>query len=485
MAISKILSIKSCGAGYAGKHLKQALDYIMAPEKTGRGQLIGSLNCQKEQVYEQMRQTKEQFGKTDKRQGYHLIISFVEGETDVNTAFEVIGRFAKEYLGKDYETLYAVHDNTAHIHGHIIFNSVSFRNGLKYRYQKGDWAKQIQPITNRLCEEYGLSTIELSEDKARLVKEYREWEGNRNRNSVWGDMIKRDIDAAVIQASTYESFLSILSQMGYEIKNPYRTEGKYLAIKPMGMSRFWRCHSLGENYTEERIHERIRKESLSSYEKTKAVRETRIVWCRVKYYKRAKLSGIQKVYFSRLYRTGLLRKRPYSKAWQYRDDIRKMQKLQEDYLFLARHNISSPEDIRQTAEQMADRKKEISKEKSRIFRERARLKPLFDMAAELTDLKECENCFRRGESLFEQEHIRYAGLSEQLKKEGYRAEQLSELKEYYRGQIEQIREREKTIAKEERIAARILAELMDEERIAGSVPEKKQEKEREEKEKSR
>ena len=107
MAISKILYIGDCGAGYAGKHLKQALDYITVPEKTGGGQFVGSLNCQQEQVYEQMRQTKEQFGKTDQRQGYHLIISFVEGEVDADTAFEVIGKFAKEYLGKDYEALYA------------------------------------------------------------------------------------------------------------------------------------------------------------------------------------------------------------------------------------------------------------------------------------------------------------------------------------------------------------------------------------------
>ena len=96
MAISKILYIGDCGAGYAGKHLKQALDYITVPEKTGGGRFVGSLNCQQEKVYEQMRQTKEQFQKTDQRQGYHLIISFVEGEVDADTAFEVIGKFAKE-----------------------------------------------------------------------------------------------------------------------------------------------------------------------------------------------------------------------------------------------------------------------------------------------------------------------------------------------------------------------------------------------------
>ena len=481
MAISKILYIGDCGAGYAGKHLKQALDYITMPEKTGGGQFVGSLNCQQEQVYEQMRQTKEQFGKTDQRQGYHLIISFVEGEVDADTAFEVIGKFAKEYLGKDYEALYAVHDNTNHIHGHIIFNSVSFRDGRKYRYKKGDWAREIQPVTNRLCEEYGLSTIEISEDRAKKSENYKEWNDFRDGRFVWADMIKRDIDAAVIQSATYESFLSVLSEMGYGIKNAYRTEGKHLAIKPMGMGRFRRCKSLGEDYTEERIRERIAQENLSSYKKVQHVQETKIVRCRVKRYKKAKMSGIQKRYFARLYKTGLLKKRPYSKAWQYRDDIRKMQKLQEDYLFLARHDASTVGDIRQ----MADRKKETSREKSRIFKERARMKPLFDIAAQMEALLECENCYQRGEALFEKEHGQYAALSARLEKEGYTAGQLAEFKEHYRGEIARIREKEKAVAKEERIAARILAEIAAGERAGKPEPKKKQEKERERKEKSR
>ena len=490
MAISKILYIGDCGAGYAGKHLKQALDYITVPEKTGGGRLVGSLNCQQEQVYEQMRQTKEQFGKTDQRQGYHLIISFVEGEVDADTAFEVIGKFAKEYLGRDYEALYAVHDNTDHVHGHIIFNSVSFSDGRKYRYKKGDWAREIQPITNRLCEEYGLSTIEISEDRAKKSENYKEWNDFRDGRFVWADMIKRDIDAAVLQSATYESFLSVLSDMGYGIKNAYRTEGKYLAIKPMGMSRFRRCKSLGENYTEERIRERIAQESLSSYQKIQAVQETKIVRCRVKRYKRAKMSGIQKRYFARLYKTGLLKKRPYSKAWQYRDDIRKMQKLQEDYLFLVRHNVIG--DKGQTANaikdlhlQMADWKKETSGEKSRIFKEHARMKPLFDIAAQIMALQECENCYQRGENLFEKEREEYAKLSARLEKEGYTTGQLAEFKEHYRGEITRIREKEKAVAKEERIAARILAEITAGERAGKPEPERRQERQRGQKEKSR
>lgn len=459
MAISKILYIGDCGAGYSGKHLKQALDYITEPHKTGNGEWVAALNCQKENVYHQMHQTKELFGKTDQRQGYHLIISFVEGEVDAQSAFEVIGRFAQEYLGKDYEALYAVHDNTEHIHGHIIFNSVSFRDGKKYRYKKGDWAKKIQPVTNRLCEEYGLSTIEISEDRAKPSENYKEWNDFRDGKFVWTDMIKRDIDACILQSATYESFLSMLSDMGYGIKNAYRSEGKHLAIKPMGLTRYRRCKSLGENYSEERICERIRTEDLSKYQAlSKEVPQ--IVRCRVKRYRRAKLSGIQKKYFAKLYRTGLLKKRSYSQTWKYRDDIRKMQKLQEDYLFLCRHDIHTVLGIAATADNMQEKKKETSKEKSRIFKERARMKPLFDAAEEMKGLEECENCYRRGEMLFEKEHDRWHELEKKIKKEGYSPENLASLKQHYRGEIALVREKEKAAAKEERIAKRILKELL-------------------------
>jgi len=476
LAISKILYIGDCGSGYAGKHLKQALDYIAAEHKTGEGQWVSSLNCQVESAYEQMRQTKVQFGKTDQRQGYHLIISFAEGEIDGKTAFEVIGRFAKEYLGQDYEAVYSVHDNTDHVHGHIIFNSVSFRTGKKYRYEKGDWAKKIQPITNRLCEEYGLSTIEISEDRAKPSEHYKEWNDFRDGKFVWADMIKRDIDACIMQAATYESFLSMLSDMGYGIKNAYRSEGKYLAIKPMGLTRYRRCKSLGENYSEERIRERIETENLSTYRKLSKEQKPGIVRCKIKRYKRAKLTGVQKKYFARLYRLGLLKKRPYSQAWKYRDDIRKMQKLQEEYLFLVRHEVQTAAGVAVVAENMTDKKKETSREKSRIFKERARMKPLFDTVSELSELQEAENCYKRGEEFFYEEHERYAGLLEKLKKEGYTIEQVEALKQHYRNETARIRDKEKAVAKEERIAKRILNDLLSMDAGKEQAKEKEQDK---------
>ena len=106
MAISKILNMKDCGGHFHGKHLKRSLDYVMNPEKTQDGRLVGAINCQVDSAFEQMKATKRKFGKVDKRQGYHIILSFKEDEVNPDTAFEITRRFVEEYLGKSYEAVY-------------------------------------------------------------------------------------------------------------------------------------------------------------------------------------------------------------------------------------------------------------------------------------------------------------------------------------------------------------------------------------------
>ena len=136
-----------------------------------------------------------------------------------------------------------------------------------------------------------------------------------------------------------------------------------------------------------------------------------------------------------------------------------MKKLQEEYLFLVRHDIHTMAELAVVAEHVTDKKKESSKEKSRIFKEREKMKPLFDKAAELERLREMENCYRRGEKLFRDEHERFLQLEENLKKEGYSLEQITEFKLHYRNVIARVREQEKAISKEERIAKRIMEEI--------------------------
>ena len=469
MAISKILNMKDCGGHFHGKHLKRSLDYVMNPEKTQDGRLIGAINCQVDSAFEQMKATKRKFGKVDKRQGYHIILSFKEDEVNPDTAFEITRRFVEEYLGKSYEAVYVVHDNTAHVHSHIVFNSVSFVDGKKYRYEKGDWAKYIQPITNKLCQEYGLSIIDVDDgSKEKEHESYKDWSEYREGSFVWADMIKRDLDSCILQAGNNEQFLELLSDKGYEVK-----QGKYLAVKPQGMTRFRRCKTLGDMYSDEAIRERIEKEDISFYREQQKEVQPVLCKCKVRRYRRAKMSGLQKRYYAKLYRIGKLKKKPYSQVWKYRDDIRKMHKLQEQYLFLVRHKIESAEELVSVLDNLTDKKKEASKEKSKTYKAKERFKDIFDKAEQIRELDDAESCYQSGDTFFEDEHNAWERLNTELLAQGYSVEEVESLRKKYESKYAQDCKAERAVSKELSLGKSIWKELT----VSASAEEKQYDKE--------
>lgn len=454
MAISKILNMKDSGSAYHGKHLKRSIDYITEGWKTRDGQLVGVLNCLPGNVYEQMRDTKKLFDKNSGRQGYHIVLSFKPGEADPETAFEIAGKFADRYLGTRYETVYAVHDNTDCIHAHIIWNSVSFVDGRKYHYKKGDWERDIYPIVNELCREYGLSELQLDDDKV-LTGDFEE----RNRSAGqtgWNPMIKRDLDACILQAATFAEFQSLLTEKGYECK-----EGKHFAVKPPGMGRFRRCSSLGEDYTEEQIRRRIESENIKSYaaEETKPAQ---IMRCHVKRYRRAKLSGLQKKYYARLYRIGALKKRPYSQAWKYRDEIQKLQKIQRQYLFLERYNIHTMADLVAVIGSLQEKDAQAVSAKKLVYRERQRFKELFGIADCMEKLENAHAAYLNGDKFFEEEQGQWISYEAQLQAAGYGYQEIQSLREYFHHRIAEVIEKEAVVKRELATGNSILYENMPE-----------------------
>ena len=469
MAISKILHMKDSGNSFHARHLKRALDYVMNPEKTQRERLVGAVNCQADMAFEQMMDTKKQFGKTDKRQGYHIILSFKEDEVEPDRAFKITQKFVAEYLGDAYEAVFVVHDNTDHVHSHIVFNSVSFVDGKKYRYEKGDWAKYIQPITNKLCQEYGLSIIDVEDgSKEKQHENYKDWSEYREGSFVWADMIKRDLDACILQANDFSGFLELLSEKGYEVK-----QGKHLAVRPQGMTRFRRCKTLGENYSQEAIVERIAKEDLSFYQSQNEEKQAAIVKCYVKRYRRAKMSGLQKRYYAKLYRIGKLKKKPYSQVWKYKDDIRKMHKLQEQYLFLVRHKIESAEELVSVLDNLTDKKKEASKEKSKTYKAKERFKDIFDKAEQIRGLDDAESCYQSGDTFFEDEHNAWERLNTELLAQGYSVEEVESLRKKYESKYAQDCKAERAVSKELNLGRSIWKELT----VSASAEEKQYDKE--------
>ena len=453
MAITKILKISE-NKDWAPKHLRQAIEYICRDEKTGYGRYVGAVGCIPDHALDQMLDTKKLFAKKDKVQGYHLIISFKEGEVDPKTAFEIVGKFVDEYLNGEYEAVYSVHTDTDHIHGHIIFNSVNHISGRKYQYRKGDWAQYIQPITNRLCEEYGLSTIDLDEIASRGKDFTGRFADSRGQESVLAAMIRRDFDSALLLSLDYESFLRRLEDMGYEIR-----EGKQLTVRPMGMKRFRRTSALGERYTEEELRRRVEEETIDTYRHRK--KEPRILRVKVPpHIRRANLSGVQKRYFRKLYETGQLRKHPYSKAWQFRDEIKRFHKLQEQYLFLAKYELHDGPGLVRLHAALNEKKKMQRKEQSRIYKERAKLKPLFEITDRLDQLEPAELAYQDGDDFFKEEHREYKAFRDKLSDQGYSYEDVKKLEAHYQSELARYRDLFKSINKELRICGELVDEVV-------------------------
>ncbi len=336
-------------------HLKQAITYILKPEKLGAANLVGGVNCLPEKAYEMMKATKKMFQKTGGRQGYHLVISLKPGEGTPEQMYDIAMRFAEELLHNEYETVVAVHTDREHLHAHIVLNSVNMVNGHKFQYLNGEWKAIIQPITNRLCEEYGLDIMpaEYSKDPKNMSRP--EWE----RENSYTTLIKDDVNYCALLAEDERYFIYLLSRLGYEVK-----EGKHIAVKAPGMKRFKRIDTISEDFTRENINALIRYGD-SSNARPKVYTFNPI------YVKRAKLSKFQKKYYARLYRLRLIeKKRFHYKSAHYYEAIKQMHLLQEEYLMIVNHDVHSLSDLIYLVNKLQNDLQDVETEQKQMYSER-------------------------------------------------------------------------------------------------------------------
>lgn len=278
MAYLRLGHIKEAAGGNKSVGLKNCLDYIFNPLKTEDKKLIGGYNIKipdnrdnvTDSVYNRMISTKIANDKTDGRQGYHYKLSFPENEkVSSELAMKITNEFCEECFN-GFECAYAVHTNTIHLHSHIVFNSVNL-DGYKYQYKNGDWAKIIQPAANRICEKYGLSSLELNLDEdfklTHKCKDYGAWKkiNKKNKYSSYTNNggkytnsdIRSDIDDCINISSDWVSFVSNMEERGHKLDD----SGKYLKILAPGRQRWCRTHILSEDkflYSKDEIIKRIK-----------------------------------------------------------------------------------------------------------------------------------------------------------------------------------------------------------------------------------
>ena len=355
MAITKILNIQESDGRNPASHLKNALEYIQNPDKTEECVLVGSINCLPDTAFEQMEETKNIFHKTGKRQGYHVIISFSpEEKVTAEHAMYVLEHFAKDVLGNDYEAVYAVHTDREHMHGHLIWNSVSMTTGKKYNSPKGNWKNHLQPITNKYCDELGLSIMpaEYSKNPKNISRD--KWEKEMSMKEI----ILRDAKMCAYAAGNVEHFKYLMKRLGYVFK-----KDAWMEVQAPGFRYYHKLAKLDEMFSEDMLRHYVDMPWMAKpYFYSSDIRGLH----------RAKLSPFQKKFYAKLYRLRVVeQKRFVVGGAKYAEDLKRFHQLQDEYLLIVNNDIKSVVDLvdfigeqEEKIQQIEDRQKEIYRESS-------------------------------------------------------------------------------------------------------------------------
>ena len=340
MAITKILNIMESEGRNPASHLKNALEYIQNPDKTEECVLVGGINCLPDTAFEQMEETKNIFHKTGKRQGYHVIISFSpEEKVTAEQAMYVLEHFAKDVLGDDYEAVYAVHTDREHMHGHLIWNSVSMTTGKKYNSPKGNWRNHLQPITNKYCDELGLSIMpaEYSRNPKNISRD--KWEKEMSMKEI----ILRDAKMCAYAAGNVEHFKYLMKRLGYVFK-----KDAWMEVQAPGFRYYHSLAKMDEMFAEDRLRHHVD-----------------MPWMAKPYFYSSDIRGLHRAKLS-----------PYQKRFvvggaKYTEELKRFHQLQDEYLLLVNNDIKDIVELvnfrnkqEEKIQQIEDRQHEIYRESS-------------------------------------------------------------------------------------------------------------------------
>lgn len=353
MAITKILNIMESEGRNPASHLKNALEYIQNPDKTEECVLVGGINCLPDTAFEQMEETKNIFHKTGKRQGYHVIISFSpEEKVTAEQAMYVLEHFAKDVLSDDYEAVYAVHTDREHMHGHLIWNSVSMTTGKKYNSPKSNWKNHLQPITNKYCDELGLAIMpaEYSRNPKNISRD--KWE----REMSMKEIILRDAKMCAYAAGNVEHFKYLMKRLGYVFK-----KDAWMEVQAPGFRYYHKLAKLDEMFSEDMLRHHVDMPwMVKPYFYSSDIRGLH----------RAKLSSFQKKFYAKLYRLRIVEQKRFAVGGaKYTEDLKRFHQLQDEYLLIVNNDIKSVVDLVDFINEQEEKIQQIEDRQHEIYRE--------------------------------------------------------------------------------------------------------------------
>jgi hypothetical protein len=322
--------------------LRNVLEYTEQDVKTEHQFYVTGINCDPVTACEQMKQTKLQYQKTGGILAFHGYQAFAPGEATPKIAHAIGVKLAQELWGDRFEVIVSTHLDKHHLHNHFVLNSVSFMDGKRYYDNKASYAL-MRRVSDRLCREYSLSVIE--NPKRGNAKQFAEWKAEKEDKPTWRGYIREDVDKAIVDSMTFTQFLTALRKQGYEIK----TGVKYLAIRPPGKERFVRLKSLGDEYDEETIKQRILKNRAPS-KRLEVLPEPKhkrgYIKGSIKTTRR--ITGLRALYIHYLYKMGILpRNRASTKRTHFllREDIRFLDTLIAQTRLLCTHSIETKDQL--------------------------------------------------------------------------------------------------------------------------------------------
>ena len=333
------------------------MDYALNRDKTEQDLFESAIGCTLETAFADMRRVKKMWHKEDEVQGFHLVQSFAPGESTPEQAHQIGLELAENLLDGRFQAVIATHLNTGHLHNHIVWNSVSMVDGKKYRSNAKTYITQVRRISDELCRKYHLSVID-TQNSEKAARPYVQWLSEQNGKPTWKTPIRQDVDTAVLVAFTWNQFVRELEKKGYTLC----LQGKYFTLKPPGRDRPVRFKTLGEHYTPEAIQKRI----LEPKPFLLAGKKSRRRKLRTSGKLLRKLTGLQALYLSYLYKMGALPRKPFRSSFAVREDIRRLDKRIAQMQFLSKHRIDN-------REQLAALEKETEIEISELLRKRRML----------------------------------------------------------------------------------------------------------------
>ncbi len=395
--------------------LRNVIDYARNADKTEKEYFVSGINCDPDSAYEEMQDAKEFYHKEDKILAFHGYQSFVKGEVSPEIAHKIGVQLANEMWGDRFQVIVTTHLNTNHIHNHLVLNSVSFKDGLKYYSNRTNTAR-LRHISDEICREYGLSVLKEKPCKKSKIN-FENYYKKSLYNDNYSNNAKRDLDLAIRQAYSYDDFLYLMKKLDYEIifragkislrKEPYqrniRIERRY-----------------GENYSIENIKKRIIEEQAVRVPFIESVYNYR----KVKYpfanrHKRAKAKGFIALYYHYCY---LLKVFPDKVPQQrlppsIRADVSRMEQLSNEARFLSVNNIKTIDELLNYKDDTNFKINEILSKRERLWARRKLSKDVNEMhklAEEISSLNDKLVKLRKKVELCEDIKTRIPKINENL-----------------------------------------------------------------------